>query len=171
MTAPTGPVFNFLTSHLSSALSAISGKPSTVHGDLKKAVVLLTAFYVLAVFILSSLMSIMAQVMGNEEGYKNKEPRFNKKYLPPGLPARMCATHDALFDIFPAYAVTASLVASSVGNYSQPIVPLNALVLHVFLKVFVYTPSYVLDLDIARTYSHMFSVAALLVGLWHVVAN
>jgi hypothetical protein len=29
------------------------------------------------------------------------EPRLNKRNLPPGLPHRMVATHEALYDIFP----------------------------------------------------------------------
>ncbi|KAJ7932967.1 hypothetical protein B0H13DRAFT_2650624 [Mycena leptocephala] len=93
-------------------------------------------------------MSATAQLMGNKTGYKNKEPRLNKRNLPPGLPHRMVATHEALYDIFPAYAITAALAASTPFPPSQTI---NALVLHVFLKLAVFSPAYLLDIDVGRT--------------------
>ncbi|KAJ7167455.1 hypothetical protein C8R46DRAFT_1350460 [Mycena filopes] len=113
-------------------------------------------------------MSAVAQLLGNRNGYKNKEPRLNKRTVTNGLPHRMLATHEALYDIFPAYAVTAALVANS--NTSSTI-PINGLVLHVFFKLAVFSPAYLLNLDVIRTYSHMCSIAALLVALWNIVAH
>ncbi|KAJ7741462.1 hypothetical protein DFH07DRAFT_838191 [Mycena maculata] len=66
----------------------------------------------------------------------------------------MIATHEALCDIFPAYAVTAALVTASITPKS-PSIPINALALHIFLKLAVYLPAYLLEFDLVRTYSHI----------------
>lgn len=47
----------------------------------------------------------------------------------------------------------------------QPAVPLNALALHIFIRVCIYAPAYALDTDLVRTLSHMSSISALLVAL------
>ncbi|KAJ6550875.1 hypothetical protein DFH09DRAFT_1168498, partial [Mycena vulgaris] len=95
-------------------------------------------------------------LLGNKAGYKNREPHLNKRNLQSGLHHRMIATHEALYDIFP-------------DNSSS--VPINALALHVFFKLAVFWPAYLLDIDMVRSYSHMCSISALLVGLWDVVAE
>lgn len=75
-----------------------------------------------------------------------------------------------LSDISEAYAVTAALVATSISPSSST-VAVNALALHVFFKLAVYWPSYILDVDLVRSYSHMCSVGALVVALWAVVTD
>ncbi|KAJ7932965.1 hypothetical protein B0H13DRAFT_1856575 [Mycena leptocephala] len=166
LSSPSGLGAQFLAPILSTALRRVSN--SNLESSPQKAIALLTVFYMFALYVCSAVMSATAQLMGNKTGYKNKEPRLNKRNLPPGLPHRMVATHEALYDIFPAYAITAALAASSPFPPSQTI---NALVLHVFLKLAVFSPAYLLDIDVVRTYSHMCSVAALLVGVWGVVVG
>ncbi|KAJ7807377.1 hypothetical protein B0H14DRAFT_2609777 [Mycena olivaceomarginata] len=168
LAAPSGLGARLLTPVISSALRILSDDTSTVENNPQKAIVLLTAFYLFTVYMASVMLSNMGQLLGNKAGYKNKEPRFNKRNIPNGLPHRMIATHEALCDIFPAYAVTAALIATSITPKSSS-TSINALVLHVFLKVAVYSPAYLLDIDVVRTYSHMCAVAALLVALWAIV--
>ncbi|KAJ7248875.1 hypothetical protein B0H12DRAFT_713020 [Mycena haematopus] len=140
------------------------------------AVALLTLFYVFSVFILSAIMSVTGQLLGNKAGYKNKEPRIAKRTIANGLPHRMIATHEALYDIFSAYAIAAALFASA---FTEPLAlsppsastALNALVLHVFFKLFVYAPFYLLDVDLGRSYSHMCAVVAVLLAIWGVVVG
>ncbi|KAJ6632232.1 hypothetical protein B0H10DRAFT_1976633 [Mycena sp. CBHHK59/15] len=170
LSAPTGLGAQLITPILSATLFKVTGGASTVETNPQKAIILLTVFYLSSVYIVSATMSSAGQLLGNKAGYKNREPRFNKRNLPSGLPHRMVATHEALYDIFPAYAVTAALLAASISPNSSS-VPLNALVLHVFFKVAVYWPAYLLDLDVLRSYSHMCSISALLVGLWSVLVN
>ncbi|KAJ6601170.1 hypothetical protein DFH09DRAFT_1020482 [Mycena vulgaris] len=170
LSAPSGLGARLVTPLLSNALLKASNGASTVENNPQKAIVLLTAFYLAAVYIGSATMSSTGQLLGNKAGYKNKEPRFNKRNLPSGLPHRMVAAHEALYDIFPAYAVTAALLAVSMTPKSSS-VPINALVLHVFFKIAVYCPAYLLDIDLVRSYSHMCSISALLVGLWSVVTE
>ncbi|KAJ7126169.1 hypothetical protein C8R44DRAFT_121239 [Mycena epipterygia] len=166
LSAPSGPGARLLTPLISHALFAASNGAATPENSPQKAIALLTAFYLFAVYIASAIMSSTGQLLGNKTGYKNKEPRLNKRSLASGLPHRMVATHEALYDIFPAYAVAAGLVAASANT---PTSSLNALVLHVFFKLAVYCPAYLLDLDVLRSYSHMCSIAALLVALWSLV--
>jgi hypothetical protein len=121
------PVLSFLSSSsgmgarlvtplLSAALHRVSG--ATAESNPQKAIVLLTAFYLPSVYIVSAVMSVTGQIIGNKNGYHNKgllplqlllnlqsnnsheEPRHNKRNLS-GLPHRMVATHEALYDIFP----------------------------------------------------------------------
>ncbi|KAF8213980.1 hypothetical protein K438DRAFT_1956081 [Mycena galopus ATCC 62051] len=175
LSSPTGFGGRILTPLLSSALKKVSNGASSVESSPQKAVALLTLFYVFVIFILSAIMSAEAQLLGNKTGYKNKEPRLNKRNVTTGLPHRMISTHEALYDIFPAYAVAVALfVSTSTGPLTfstSASTALNALVLHVVLKLFVFTPSYLLDVDPVRTYSHMCSVAAILVAIWGVVVG
>ncbi|KAJ7760902.1 hypothetical protein DFH07DRAFT_426638 [Mycena maculata] len=167
LSAPSGFGARVLTPLLSRALIKASDGAPTVENSPQKAIALLTAFYLASVYIGSAVMSVTGQLLGNKVGYKNREPRFNKRNLS-GLPHRMVATHEALYDIFPAYAVTAALLAASITAESSAI-PINALVLHVFFKLAIFWPSYVMSIDLARSYSHMCSVSALLVALWAIV--
>ncbi|KAJ7330366.1 hypothetical protein DFH08DRAFT_312702 [Mycena albidolilacea] len=172
LSSPTGLGGRFLTPLLSSALHSVSDGASSVENNPQKAVALLTVFYVFVVYILSAIMSALAQLLGNKTGYKNKEPRLNKRTVAGGIPHRMVATHEALYDIFPAYAVAAALVASTfTGPSASMVTAINALVLHVFLKLFVFAPVYLLGIDPVRTYSHMCAVAAVLVAIWSVVVS
>ncbi|KAK7028540.1 membrane protein [Favolaschia claudopus] len=171
LSSPTGLSARFLTPLLSGTLLRVSNGASAIESKPLKAVALLSLFYVFGVFVLSAIMSVTAQLMGNKTGYKNKEPRLIKRHLT-GLPHRMVATHEALYDIFPAYALAAALFASSVSA-SDRLTPagstaLNALVLHVFLKLFVFAPAYVLDVDLVRTCSHVTALGAILNAFWDV---
>ncbi|KAJ6448863.1 hypothetical protein C8R47DRAFT_1171919 [Mycena vitilis] len=174
LSAPSGFGANFLTPFLSSALRSVSSSSATLERNPEKAIALLSVFYMFMLYVCSAIMSATGQLLGNKgAGYKNREPRLNKRNLS-GLPHRMVATHEALYDIFPAYALTAALAASTLSPISSPSAlssTLNPLVLHVFFKLAVFSPAYLLDIDIVRTYSHMCSVAALLVGMWGVVVG
>ncbi|KAJ7101464.1 hypothetical protein B0H15DRAFT_816189 [Mycena belliarum] len=170
LAAPGGLGARLVTPLLSRALVRVSHGAATLENSPQKAIVLLTGFYLASVYIGSAVLSTYGQLLGNKGGYKNKEPRFNKRSLPSGLPHRMVATHEALYDIFPAYAVTAALLASTLTTNSSS-VPINALALHVFLKVAVFPAAYLLDIDPLRSASHMGSIAALLVALWSVVSE
>jgi len=114
-------------------------------------------------------MSVTGQQLGNKDGYKNREPRQYKRCITSGLPHRMIAAHEALLEIFPAFAVSAALVALSLPSapgISAAEAALNALTLHVFVKLFIYIPAYLLDWDVVRSSSHTLSVGLLLVALW-----
>ncbi|KAJ7187267.1 hypothetical protein C8R46DRAFT_1342414 [Mycena filopes] len=170
LSGPSGLAAKFLTPLLLNALRSVSSHGTSTteaENNQQKAIVLLTAFYMACVYILSATMSSLGQLLGNGAGYHNREPRLNKRTITTGLPHRMIATHEALYDIFPAYAVTAALAAAS---QPRSTVPLNGLVLHVFLKLAVYSPVYLLDIDVVRSYSHMCAIAALLVALWSILA-
>ncbi|KAJ6535123.1 hypothetical protein B0H19DRAFT_1185026 [Mycena capillaripes] len=174
LAAPSGPGATFLTPLLSHALRRVSNDASTLETDPRKAIALLTVFYMFTLYVCSAVMSATAQLLGNKVGYKNREPRLNKRNLPAGLPNRMVATHEALYDIFPAYAITAALASSS--SLPPSLSPstakvINALVLHVFIKLAIFSPAYLFDVDTVRSYSHMCAVAALLVGTWGVVVG
>ncbi|KAJ7248869.1 hypothetical protein B0H12DRAFT_712815 [Mycena haematopus] len=176
LASPTGLGAKILTPLLANALRRVSNGRSSVEQNPQKAVALLTLFYVFALFILSATMSATGQLLGNKTGYKNKEPRIVKRTITSGLPHRMIATHEALYDIFPAYAIAAALFASAFTGPLALSVPsasiaLNALVLHVFLKLFVYTPSYLLNVDLVRSYSHMCAVAAVMLAIWGIVVG
>ncbi|KAJ7482721.1 hypothetical protein FB451DRAFT_1170582 [Mycena latifolia] len=233
-----------VTPLLSNALLKVSSGASLAENSPQKAIMLLTAFYMTSVYIVSAGMSSYGQLLGNKAGYRNKEPRFNKRNLPSGLPRGRCqgpvrkigsnpnrtelnakfrvwgaifaervrtpnrksylgtrfrfkagafpepnarfrfgvrakwARTEPNFDntrpaishgrntrrtlrYFPAYAATAALLAASMTTKSTS-VPINALVLHVFFKLAVYWPAYLLDLDMIRSSSDMCSISALL---------
>ncbi|KAF8146386.1 hypothetical protein K438DRAFT_2028277 [Mycena galopus ATCC 62051] len=176
LSAPTGFGGRVLTPLLSSALQRVSNGASSIEGSPQKALALLTLFYVFVVFILSAIMSAQAQMLGNKTGYKNGEPRMTKRSITSGLPHRMIATHEALYDIFPAYAVAAAALFASTSTApstlsTSTVTALNALVLHVFFKLFVYAPAYLLNIDPIRTFSHMCSMAAVLLAIWSVVVD
>ncbi|KAJ7440327.1 hypothetical protein B0H11DRAFT_1827993 [Mycena galericulata] len=168
LSAPSGLGARLFTPLLSNALLKVSDGTATVQNNPQKAIALLTAFYLASVYIGSATMSVTGQLLGNKTGYRNREPRLNKRNLPTGLPHRMVATHEALYDLFPAYAVTAALVAASI-TVKSPSIPINALVLHVFFKLAVFSPAYLAGIDVVRSYSHMCSISALLVALWAIV--
>ncbi|KAJ7040569.1 hypothetical protein C8F04DRAFT_1391708 [Mycena alexandri] len=170
LSAPSGIAAKFLTPLLAVALRKVSHGATTLEDSPQKAIVLLTGFYMVLVYIFSATMSGTGQLLGNKTGYQNKEPRASKRSVSSGLPHRMIATHEALYDIFPAYAVTAALVVASLTSKSST-VSINGLVLHVFFKIAVYSPAYLFDVDIVRSYSHMCSISALLVALWSVLAE
>ncbi|KAF8208055.1 hypothetical protein K438DRAFT_1754800 [Mycena galopus ATCC 62051] len=173
LASPSGFGAKLLTPLLANALRRVSSNSaSSIESSPQRAVALLTLFYVFFVYILSAIMSATAQLLGNKTGYKNKEPRLNKRNLTSGVPHRMVATHEALYDIFPAYAIAAALFASTATPFSTSAsTALNALVLHVFLKLFVFAPAYLLNVDLIRTCSHMCSVAAVLLAIWDVVVE
>ncbi|KAJ7482733.1 hypothetical protein FB451DRAFT_1170593 [Mycena latifolia] len=148
LSVPSGLSAKLLIPLLSKTLFKVSNGVSTVEGNPREAIVLLTAVYMTSVYFISAGMSIYGQLLGNKAGYKNKEPRLNKRNLPSGLPHRMVSTHEALYDIFPAYGVTAALLAVSMSPNST-LLPINALALHVFLRLAVYWPAYLLNLDSA----------------------
>jgi hypothetical protein len=98
-------------------------------------------------------MSAMGQVLGKKTGYKNKglslfeflpcdnssliklslEPRLNKRVITCGIPHRMIATHEALYDIFPGMCSSTRLFSLSVLTHvlsirrspSSPVLPLG----------------------------------------------
>jgi uncharacterized MAPEG superfamily protein len=146
----------------------------TKDGEKQVLIIGVTILYVTMVYVLSGIVSVVGQSMGTKNGYKNKEPRHSKQQLGPGLPHRMVSTHEALYDIFPAYAVVAAILyatASSaplgkgVAGISVPSESLSALVLHVFLKLFVYAPAYLADVDVLRSAAHLHAMAALIASL------
>ncbi|KAF8196264.1 hypothetical protein K438DRAFT_1825912 [Mycena galopus ATCC 62051] len=172
LSSPTGLGGRVLTPLLSTALQSLSGGASSVETSPQRAVALLTLFYVFVIFALTAIMSLTGQLLGSKMGYKNKEPRLNKRTVTSGVPHRMIAAHEALLEILPAYVVAAALFTSTCTtslSSSTSETALNALVFHVFLKVFVFTPAYLLNVDSLRSYSHMSSVVAVLLAIWGVV--
>ncbi|KAJ7330386.1 hypothetical protein DFH08DRAFT_815295 [Mycena albidolilacea] len=139
LSTPSGFGARTLAPVLSAVLLKVLNNTSSVESSPQKAVALLTLFYVFAVYVLSAIMSAMGQLLGNKMGYKNEEPCLNKCVITCGIPHQMIATHEALYNIFPAYAVAAALFACTSTGPSAP-TALNALSLYIFLKLFVYVP-------------------------------
>ncbi|KAJ7248874.1 hypothetical protein B0H12DRAFT_1123151 [Mycena haematopus] len=176
LSSPTGLVSQVLTPLLSIALHCVSNGTLSMERNPDKAVALLTLFYASAVFILSAIVSVSGQLLGTEEGYKNKEPRIVKRTIPSGFPHRMIATHEALCETFPVFAISAALLFSAFTGSSTLSAPsvstsLNALVLHVFLKLFVYTPAYLFDFDLVRSNAHMHASVVAMLSIWCIVVG
>jgi hypothetical protein len=74
LSAPSGLGAQFLTPILSTALRRVCN--SSLESSPQKAIALLTAFYMFALYVCSAVMSATAQLMGNKTGYKNKGTRF-----------------------------------------------------------------------------------------------
>jgi uncharacterized MAPEG superfamily protein len=105
----------------------------------------------------------------------------------------MVAAHDNLYDIFPgentfhtvntstkpraehvlllAYGMAAALLSAALTDPRAPElrISLNCLILHVFLKVFIYVPAYILDQDVLRSFSHIFAVSCIITSLWNML--
>ncbi|KAH7927233.1 hypothetical protein BV22DRAFT_1193720 [Leucogyrophana mollusca] len=144
--------------------------------DARRLLMAMSLFYYLAVYVLSSVLSVVAQFGSSHLPYNNQEPRLHKYSLGGGLPHRVIATHDALYDFFPAYTITAVFAAVSLPPSTSLGVPtldaspvvavvLPALALHVAVKVGVWAPAYVLDASSIRSVSHIFANAALILAL------
>ena len=66
-------------------------------------------------------------------------------------------------EIFPAFALSAGLV-TTLAPANQQLV--NLLGLHVLVKLFVFWPSYLADIDALRGPAHLLSIGSLVTVAW-----
>jgi len=130
-------------------------------------IVFASLFYAFVAYAFTPAVSVVGVALGSDYGYSNKEPRHAKVSLA-GLPHRMTASHQNLLEIFPVYALAAALTLSAEITPGSPVYDqlVNLLVLHVFLKTFIYLPSYICDLHLVRSLAHFVAIGALLSNLW-----
>lgn len=105
--------------------------------------------------------------MAREGGLDNQHPRKHIHTLE-GLPLRMRSAHYGLLENFPAYAVAAALAQLLAPNNREII---NLLGFHVFAKLFIYYPAYLLNIDLPRTFAHISSIAAVINVCWRLAAG
>lgn len=127
----------------------------------------LSALYVFWTFGGSGAVSAAGQAMAREEGLDNNHPR---KYIHSldGLPLRMRSAHYGLLENFPAYAISAALAQLIAPNNREII---NLLGFHVFVKLFIYYPCYLLNIGLPRTFAHISSIAAMINVCWRLAAG
>ncbi|KAJ6632259.1 hypothetical protein B0H10DRAFT_1937920 [Mycena sp. CBHHK59/15] len=94
-------------------------------------------------------MSSVGQLLGNKAGYKNRgSSLFNFLKLPP-----LIGVAQSSVSSFNKRNLPSDLSYRHLRSLSSTSVQLNAQVLHVFFKVTVYWPAYLLDLVLGR-YNH-----------------
>ncbi|KAH7906789.1 hypothetical protein BJ138DRAFT_1161773 [Hygrophoropsis aurantiaca] len=136
--------------------------------DARTLLVAMSLFYYLGVYVLSSVMSVMAQIGTSYYPYNNREPRLHKYSLPGGFAHRVVATHDALYDFFPAYTLAAVFTAWSLASSHSTTavtVALPSLALHIAVKLGIWAPAYLLNIDAMRSTAHILANSALVLAL------
>lgn len=76
-----------------------------------------------------------------------------------GLPLRAHSAHAHLMEVFPSFALAAGLTATLDPTNRQLI---NLLGLHVIAKLFIFWPSYILNVDAPRSLGHILATSSLL---------
>lgn len=127
----------------------------------------LSALYTFWTFGGSGAVSAAGQAMGRADGLDNKHPRKHIHNLS-GLPLRMRSAHYGLLENFPAFALAAALTQLLAPNNREII---NLLGFHVLVKLFVYYPAYLLDIDLPRTLAHVTSISAVINVCWRLAAG
>jgi len=138
-------------------VSAITGESTS-----DRAVPALAALYLFWAFGATGAFSAAGQAMSRQEGLDSNCPRQHLSQMR-GLPLRLFSAHSNLMETFPSFAVAAGLTQALAPN-NQTLV--NLIGLHVIAKVFVYYPMYLIDIPPPRTFSHVFSIAAVLNVCW-----
>ncbi|KAF2169698.1 hypothetical protein M409DRAFT_52211 [Zasmidium cellare ATCC 36951] len=118
----------------------------------------LGALYVTVTYAISGAGSAAGADAGNEGGRDNNHPRAQTQNLK-GLPLRLHSAHYNLMEMFPGWAISAAL-AQAMAPGDQTLI--NLLGLHVLSKVFVYYPSYLFNIGLPRTLSHVVATASVI---------
>jgi uncharacterized MAPEG superfamily protein len=129
----------------------------------------LAALYTFATFGASGAFSAAGQAMSRPEGLDNNEPRRHTQDME-GMPYRLRAAHLNLMENFPGWAVAAALtasMASGLGREEQEVLT-GLLGFHVFLKLFIYYPAYLLNFPPPRTLAHVMATASVINVCWRI---
>ncbi|KXL46880.1 hypothetical protein M433DRAFT_3679 [Acidomyces richmondensis BFW] len=118
----------------------------------------LSTLYIVVTYAVSGSGSAAGVDAGNEEGRDNNHPRAQVQNLK-GLPLRLHSAHYNLMEMFPGFALTAALT-QAMAPEDQTLI--NLLGLHVLSKVFVHYPSYLCNVSIPRTVSHILATASVI---------
>ncbi|KAH7916369.1 hypothetical protein BJ138DRAFT_462389 [Hygrophoropsis aurantiaca] len=96
---------------------AIARRDAGAIGDISAQTLIasMSLFYFIAIYIVSSVMSVVAQFGSSLHPYNNEEPRLHKNSIQSGLAHRVIATHDGLYDIFPAIPSLALHIVTKLG--------------------------------------------------------
>jgi uncharacterized MAPEG superfamily protein len=148
---------------LEAALRLVPGGP--VAND--RVIPALAAVYLFWTYPLTGAFSVSASGMARKEGYDNNHPRRYVSELT-GLPLRLRSAHYNLVEGFGGFALAAALVQSINPRDQQSI---NLLALHTFLKIFVFGPTYVANLGLPRTLSHVLATGSLLAVCWRLATG
>ncbi|KAG8929357.1 hypothetical protein FRC02_005703 [Tulasnella sp. 418] len=128
-----------------------------------------TGFSALIAYAITPALSVCGQSMIGK-GYKNKEPRSGKLNLK-GKARRLVSTHENLLETFPVLAIAAAFSAALAPPTSTSDPLLTRILLHVFLKSFIYIPAYVFNVDLLRTASHNLAIGSAVGAVWEVLAR
>ncbi|EGO05353.1 hypothetical protein SERLA73DRAFT_174469 [Serpula lacrymans var. lacrymans S7.3] len=133
--------------------------------DARTLLLTMSLLYYVCVYVVSSVLSATAQIATSPFPYNNVEPRKHKRNMPPGLAHRTVSTHEALYDFFPAYSITAIFTAWCISP-SEPISSpvLSALALHIFVKLAIWAPAYLLRAHALRGAAHIVANDALILA-------
>jgi len=118
----------------------------------------LGALYIAVTYAISGANSAAGVASGNKEGRDNNYPRTQVANLK-GLPLRLHSAHYNLLEMFPGWAIAAALT-QAIAPTDQGLV--NLLGLHVLSKVFVYYPSYLLNVSPTRSLAHVLATASVI---------
>jgi len=127
----------------------------------------LAALYTFATFAASGAWSVAGQASASKHGLDNNHPRSNVNSLT-GLPLRLRSAHYNLMEMFPGWAIAAAL-AQTMAPSNQQVV--NLLGLHVLAKLFLYYPSYVLDIAPTRSVAHLLATSSVVNVCWRLATD
>lgn len=83
-----------------------------------------------------------------------------------GLPLRLQSAHNNMMEMFPGFALAAAL-AMSIAPNNQHII--NLLGMHVIAKVFLYYPSYLMNIAPVRSIAHFLATGSVIAVCWKFV--
>ncbi|WPH04190.1 Hypothetical protein R9X50_00707800 [Acrodontium crateriforme] len=118
----------------------------------------LSGLYIAATYAFTGAASVAGQAAGCKDGRDNKEPRKSTASLK-GLPLRLYSAHYNLMEMFPGFALAAALV-QAMAPADQALT--NLLGLHVITKLFVYYPSYILNVGPTRSLAHILATSSVI---------
>jgi len=118
----------------------------------------LSTLYIAMTYALSGAGSAAGVEAGTEEGRDNNYPRKQVQKLE-GLPLRLHSAHYNLMEMFPGFALSAALT-QAIAPADQTLI--NLLGLHVLSKVFLYYPSYLLNVGATRSIGHVLATASVI---------
>ncbi|KAI7710605.1 hypothetical protein KC353_g9583 [Hortaea werneckii] len=118
----------------------------------------LSTLYIAMTYALSGAGSAAGVEAGTEEGRDNNHPRKQVQKLE-GLPLRLHSAHYNLMEMFPGFALSAALT-QAIAPADQTLI--NLLGLHVLSKVFLYYPSYLLNIGVTRSIGHVLATASVI---------
>jgi uncharacterized MAPEG superfamily protein len=127
----------------------------------------ISALYIFWAFGGSAAFSAAGQGMARKDGFDNNSPRAHIHKLQ-GLPLRLRSAHYNLIENFAGFALAAALVQTINPRDQQN---LNLLALHVFLKLGVHYVSYVADIALPRTLSHVLATGSVIGVCWRLAVG